>query len=173
PGTQRSGAGTRLRDRREVSRRRLALRSRHRHDGRRCRRRTHRLAAPDVLLSRDAPAHRTRPSLSCDAAALPSDSGLEDRICPRRCASRPVVEEVFKGNAKVEVGRFKGLGEMMPAQLKETTMKPGSRTLVRVEIADSDKKRTEELVERLMGKKPELRFQYIQENAEFATNVDV
>jgi len=44
---------------------------------------------------------------------------------------------------------------------------------VRVEIADSDKKRTEELVEQLMGKKPELRFQYIQENAEFATNVDV
>ena len=84
-----------------------------------------------------------------------------------------LLKTVFKGNAKVEVGRFKGLGEMMPAQLKETTMKPGSRTLVRVEIADSDKKRTEELVEQLMGKKPELRFQYIQENAEFATNVDV
>jgi topoisomerase-4 subunit B len=62
---------------------------------------------------------------------------------------------------------------MMPAQLKETTMKPGNRTLVRVDIADSDKKRTADLVEQLMGKKPELRFQYIQENAEFATNVDV
>src|SRR5579864_1733514 len=84
-----------------------------------------------------------------------------------------LLKTVFKGNAKVDVGRFKGLGEMMPAQLKETTMKPGNRTLVRVEIADSEKKRTEDLVERLMGKKPELRFQYIQENAEFATNVDV
>jgi topoisomerase-4 subunit B len=62
---------------------------------------------------------------------------------------------------------------MMPAQLKETTMKPGNRTLVRVDIADNDRKRTEDLVEQLMGKKPELRFQYIQENAQFATNVDV
>ncbi len=58
---------------------------------------------------------------------------------------------------------------MMPAQLKETTMKPGNRTLVRVEIADDERKQTESLVERLMGKKPELRFQYIQENAQFAT----
>ena len=61
---------------------------------------------------------------------------------------------------------------MMPAQLKETTMRPGHRTLVRVDIADGDKK-TEALVERLMGKKPELRFQFIQENAQFAKDVDV
>ena len=73
----------------------------------------------------------------------------------------------------MEISRFKGLGEMMPAQLKETTMKPGSRTLLRVEIADSAKKETENLVERLMGKKPELRFQFIQENAQFAKDVDV
>ncbi len=84
-----------------------------------------------------------------------------------------LLKTVFKGNAKVEVGRFKGLGEMMPAQLKETTMKPGNRTLVRVDIAESNRSETEDLVERLMGKKPELRFQYIQENAQFATNVDV
>jgi topoisomerase-4 subunit B len=84
-----------------------------------------------------------------------------------------LMKTVFKGSGKVEVGRFKGLGEMMPAQLKETTMKPGRRTLVRVEIADSARKETENLVERLMGKKPELRFQYIQENAQFATDVDV
>ena len=84
-----------------------------------------------------------------------------------------LLKTVFKGNAKVEVGRFKGLGEMMPAQLKETTMKPGNRTLVRVDIAESNRNETEDLVERLMGKKPELRFQYIQENAQFATNVDV
>jgi topoisomerase-4 subunit B len=79
----------------------------------------------------------------------------------------------FKANAKVEVSRFKGLGEMMPAQLKETTMKPGSRTLIRVEIAEDAKKETEDMVERLMGKKPELRFQFIQENAQFVKDVDV
>ena len=79
----------------------------------------------------------------------------------------------FKANAKVEISRFKGLGEMMPAQLKETTMKPGMRTLLRVVIADDDKEETEDLVERLMGKKPELRFQYIQEHAQFAKDIDV
>jgi topoisomerase IV subunit B len=84
-----------------------------------------------------------------------------------------LLKSAFKANAKVETSRFKGLGEMMPAQLKETTMKPGSRTLLRVEIADSAKKETESLVERLMGKKPELRFQFIQENAQFAKDVDV
>jgi topoisomerase IV subunit B len=84
-----------------------------------------------------------------------------------------LLKSEFKSNAKVEVSRFKGLGEMMPAQLKETTMKPGSRTLVRVEVAEADKKETENLVERLMGKKPELRFQFIQENAQFVKDVDV
>ncbi|MBV8976185.1 MAG: DNA topoisomerase IV subunit B [Alphaproteobacteria bacterium] len=79
-----------------------------------------------------------------------------------------LLKSAFKPNAKVEVSRFKGLGEMMPAQLKETTMRPGKRALVRVEIAEAEKSRTENLVERLMGKKPELRFQFIQENAQFA-----
>ncbi len=85
-----------------------------------------------------------------------------------------LMKSAFKPNAKVEVSRFKGLGEMMPAQLKETTMKPGHRTLLRVEIPDTEKNKTENLVERLMGKKPELRFQFIQENAQFAASaVDV
>ncbi len=79
-----------------------------------------------------------------------------------------LLKSEFKSNAKVEISRFKGLGEMMPAQLKETTMKPGHRTLVRVEISDGERANTENLVERLMGKKPELRFQFIQENAQFA-----
>jgi topoisomerase IV subunit B len=70
------------------------------------------------------------------------------------------------GRGKVEVSRFKGLGEMMPAQLKETTMDPARRTLIKVTIAE-DEGETGDLVERLMGKKPELRFQYIQENARF------
>jgi topoisomerase-4 subunit B len=85
-----------------------------------------------------------------------------------------ILKKEFRSNAKVEVSRFKGLGEMMPAQLKETTMRPGHRTLVQVAIAEGDAKTTENLVERLMGKKPELRFQFIQENAEFAREaVDV
>ncbi len=84
-----------------------------------------------------------------------------------------LLKTVFKGSSKVEIGRFKGLGEMMPAQLKETTMKVGSRSLLRVDIAEGEGKATENLIERLMGKKPELRFQYIQENAQFVTAVDV
>jgi topoisomerase-4 subunit B len=84
-----------------------------------------------------------------------------------------LLKTVFKASGKIEVSRFKGLGEMMPAQLKDTTMKPGNRTLIRVEIAGGDEKKTEALVERLMGKKPELRFQFIQENAKFAKDVDV
>jgi topoisomerase-4 subunit B len=63
---------------------------------------------------------------------------------------------------------------MMPAQLKETTMRPGHRTLLQVHIPGDDIKQTENLFERLMGKKPELRFQFIQENAQFAAaTVDV
>jgi topoisomerase-4 subunit B len=84
-----------------------------------------------------------------------------------------LMKTAFRAGAKVEVSRFKGLGEMMPAQLKETTMRPGARSLIQVDIA-ADKDETESLVERLMGKKPELRFRFIQENAAFAREaVDV
>jgi topoisomerase-4 subunit B len=79
----------------------------------------------------------------------------------------------FKANAKVEISRFKGLGEMMPGQLKETTMRPGQRTLIQV-IAPSDARAsTDRIVDDLMGKKPELRFKFIQENAQFAVDVDL
>ncbi|HEY6579254.1 MAG TPA: toprim domain-containing protein, partial [Rhizomicrobium sp.] len=84
-----------------------------------------------------------------------------------------LLKTVFKSGAKVEISRFKGLGEMMPNQLKETTMKPGARTLERVEVAAGESEQTAGLVERLMGKKPELRFQFIQENAKFVPDVDV
>jgi topoisomerase-4 subunit B len=84
-----------------------------------------------------------------------------------------LIKTVFK-NHKVEVSRFKGLGEMLPGQLKETTMRPGHRSLIRVEIAEDARKTTEKLFDQLMGKKPELRFQFIQENAQFAAaDVDV
>ena len=70
-------------------------------------------------------------------------------------------------NKKPEISRFKGLGEMMPAQLKETTMDPRSRTLAKVTLPRAEEA-VENLVEALMGRKPELRFRFIQENAEFA-----
>jgi topoisomerase-4 subunit B len=76
-------------------------------------------------------------------------------------------------NKRPEIGRFKGLGEMMPAQLKETTMDPGTRTLARVSLPDGEAT-VNDIVETLMGRKPELRFRFIQENAEFAAaDVDV
>ncbi len=78
-----------------------------------------------------------------------------------------LLKSAFKANQKVEVSRFKGLGEMMPAQLKETTMNPATRTLARVVIAEDKLAESANLVDRLMGKKPEARFQFIQENAEF------
>ena len=84
-----------------------------------------------------------------------------------------LIKTAFRANAKVEVGRFKGLGEMMPAQLKETTMQPGKRTLLKVTIPDGEEADTGDLVERLMGRKPELRFQYIQEHAKFVEELDV
>ena len=79
----------------------------------------------------------------------------------------------FTGKGKVEVSRFKGLGEMMPAQLKETTMCPRRRTLLRVVIKAEDQVDTADSVERLMGNKPEARFTFIQERAAFAAEKDL
>ena len=84
-----------------------------------------------------------------------------------------LLKKEFKANQKVEVSRFKGLGEMMPAQLKDTTMNPGKRTLLKVVIPGEEIEETESLVEQLMGRKAELRFQYITENAQFATDLDI
>ena len=79
-----------------------------------------------------------------------------------------LLKKEFHANANVEVGRFKGLGEMMAGQLKETTMDPKKRTLLRVKLKDDEKKQTAKSVERLMGTKAEARFEFIQERAEFA-----
>ncbi|PDQ21814.1 DNA topoisomerase IV subunit B [Mesorhizobium sanjuanii] len=73
----------------------------------------------------------------------------------------------FTGRGKVEIGRFKGLGEMMAAQLKETTMDQRKRTLLRVDVIDAEAA-TKDAVDALMGTKPEARFRFIQERAEFA-----
>lgn len=74
-----------------------------------------------------------------------------------------LVAELSKGRGKLEIGRFKGLGEMTAPQLKETTMDPTKRRLLKVVIAEDMKEDTAERVAQLMGKKPELRFQFIQE----------
>jgi topoisomerase-4 subunit B len=86
----------------------------------------------------------------------------------------------FSGRGKVEISRFKGLGEMPPAQLKETAMDPAKRTLARVTVPAGHKdeeileaKQTARLVDSLMGRNPEKRFQFIQENAEFVDELDV
>lgn len=76
-------------------------------------------------------------------------------------------------NKRVEVGRFKGLGEMTPPQLKATTMNPETRSLARVTIDEAFREAADDLVETLMGKKAELRFQYIQEHAPFVEAIDL
>ncbi|WP_042692913.1 toprim domain-containing protein, partial [Azospirillum sp. B506] len=92
-----------------------------------------------------------------------------------------LLSKMFKGK-KPDISRFKGLGEMMPAQLRDTTMDPSKRSLLRVVVpnaADPEEKpeceRTRSLVEDLMGKRPELRFKFIQDNAKFvkADDIDV
>jgi topoisomerase-4 subunit B len=82
-----------------------------------------------------------------------------------------LLKTAFNGKGTVDVGRFKGLGEMLPGQLKETTMDPAKRTLLRVEIAEEGA--TGKAVDSLMGNKPEARFRFIQERAEFATDLDI
>jgi topoisomerase-4 subunit B len=83
-----------------------------------------------------------------------------------------LIKSQFAANAKVEVSRFKGLGEMNASQLKETTMDPAKRTLLRVEVV-GDKAATTDAVNALMGSKPEARFRFIQERAAFAKDLDI
>ena len=86
-----------------------------------------------------------------------------------------LTEKHFKANQKVDVTRFKGLGEMNPSQLKETTMNPATRLLARVtlEAIDDVEMPAEELINTLMGKKAELRFRFIQDNAAFVDDLDI
>jgi topoisomerase-4 subunit B len=83
------------------------------------------------------------------------------------------MRRAFKVGSKVEVSRFKGLGEMPPAQLKETTMDPSKRTLLKVMAIPEQRAETNDLVESLMGRRPELRFAFIQERAKTVQEVDV
>jgi topoisomerase IV subunit B len=88
-------------------------------------------------------------------------------------AERERLVKTFKPGAKIEVSRFKGLGEMPPAILKDTTMDPGKRVLLRIVAPPEDRAETSTMVENLMGKRPELRFQFIQENAGNVTELDI
>ncbi|CRK74437.1 DNA topoisomerase 4 subunit B [Nereida ignava] len=83
------------------------------------------------------------------------------------------LEKGLGGKGKIDVSRFKGLGEMDAKDLKDTTMNPMTRKLIRVTIDEDVAGETGDLVERLMGKKPEKRFEYIQENAQFVEELDV
>ena len=76
-----------------------------------------------------------------------------------------LVKQLSQSKGNVEIGRFKGLGEMTPAQLKETTMTPGKRTLLKVVINEESEELTAVRVEELMGKKPELRYKFITEQS--------
>jgi topoisomerase IV subunit B len=84
-----------------------------------------------------------------------------------------LIAREFKDSQKVEVSRFKGLGEMNAPQLKETTMDPKRRTLLRVELGDGDRSAIAEAVNALMGSKPEARFRFIQDRAAFAQDLDI
>ncbi|MER0237913.1 DNA topoisomerase IV subunit B [Fulvimarina sp. MAC8] len=84
-----------------------------------------------------------------------------------------LVEKEFKGKGKVEVSRFKGLGEMLPAQLKETTMDPKKRTLLQVIMDETPEAGTSGAVDALMGNKADLRFRFIQERSAFVDDLDI
>ena len=88
-----------------------------------------------------------------------------------------LIADHFHGRGKIEVSRFKGLGEMPPAQLRDTTMDPAQRSLYRIGIANGEAAgeagSTEDLVERLMGRKPELRLAFIRERAPAVDELDI
>ncbi len=81
-----------------------------------------------------------------------------------------LLDNTFKGRAKVEISRFKGLGEMLPAQLRETTMSTKTRNLLRIELAEEAAQATKASINSIMGTKAEARFRFIQENAAFVDN---
>ncbi len=84
-----------------------------------------------------------------------------------------IIKENFDKTKKIEINRFKGLGEMMPAQLKETTMLPGNRTLLRITNPENRKIVSKTVVNNLMGNKPELRFEFIREKANLYENINI
>ncbi len=99
--------------------------------------------------------------------------GAKRVYCLDEAEKNAHLEKGIGGKGKIDVSRFKGLGEMDAKDLKDTTMNPLTRKLIRVSIDEDEPGETGDLVERLMGKKPEKRFEYIQENARFVEELDV
>ncbi|MEP2028144.1 MAG: DNA topoisomerase IV subunit B [Paracoccaceae bacterium] len=99
--------------------------------------------------------------------------GAKRVYCLDEAEKNAHLEAGLGGKGKIDVSRFKGLGEMDAKDLKDTTMNPLTRKLIRVSIDEDEPGETGDLVERLMGKKPEKRFEYIQENARFVEELDV
>jgi topoisomerase-4 subunit B len=99
--------------------------------------------------------------------------GARREYCMDDTAKDALMETGLGGRAKIEVSRFKGLGEMDAKDLKDTTMNPATRQLIRINIDEDEPGETADLVDRLMGKKPELRFEYIQQNAKFVEELDI
>ncbi len=99
--------------------------------------------------------------------------GAKREYCMGEEEKNRLLEKGIGGRGKIDVSRFKGLGEMNANDLKETTMDPATRSLIQVQIDEDEPGETSDLVERLMGKKPELRYEYIQENAKFVEELDV
>ena len=84
-----------------------------------------------------------------------------------------ITDQGLGGKGRIEVSRFKGLGEMDAKDLKSTTMNPKTRKLIKVTIDDAKPNETDKLISRLMGRSPEDRMQFIQERAQFATCIDL
>ena len=117
-------------------------------------------------LVRQGHVYLARPPLFRLTQGAKSVYAMDDRDKARK-------EKGFKGSGKVEISRFKGLGEMPSAALKETTMDPARRTLLKVMAVNEERAATNALVESLMGRRPELRFAFIQEHARGVQDVDV
>jgi topoisomerase-4 subunit B len=84
-----------------------------------------------------------------------------------------VIKKDFDTTKKIDISRFKGLGEMPPAMLKDTTMNPKKRQLLRVTVTDETAQDTQDLIQNLMGKKAETRFKFIQDNALNVKDLDL
>lgn len=99
--------------------------------------------------------------------------GAHREYCMDEVEKDRLLEKGLGGRGKIDVSRFKGLGEMDAKDLKETTMHSETRTLIQVRVDEDEPGETGDLVERLMGKKPEMRFEYIQQNAKFVEELDI
>ena len=99
--------------------------------------------------------------------------GGETRFARDEAHKEELLKTVFNGSGRVEMSRFKGLGEMPSAQLRETTMAPANRSLLRVVVPKGKAPYTDEIVECLMGRKPELRLAFIQEGARSVEDLDI